>query len=334
VNYLVQPLLYAGSSFEDIWVALIRARAQLDIPIEIVPAIRAEPRDLWSGLDEPREFAQNQAMQIALLAGKLQSGDRVLLPDFFAPGIDLLQYLREREQLDVRLGALLLGASFVPGDLYGWPWLHLFEEAWLEVLDRVYCPSEWMAQAIPAGHRNKAIVIPWEVHLSHLPKDVPREFDVVFPHRWALDKGVEDFVEIVRALPEVSFVVTGFGTSAETPDSLRAFYTELRHADNVVFRERESAQAHLLTLSSARVVLSTARQEGFGYAVMKAVQCGCLPFLPNRCCYPEFFPPTYLYDSVADAIRCLPTFLSAPPPPPPLVEGSFAAVLTSFFGSD
>lgn len=334
MNYLVQPLLYAGSSFQDIWAALVAEVGSTGVPIEIVPAIRLEAHDLWSGLDEPREFARQQAVQTAFLAERIRSGDRVLLPDFFAPGLDLLQYVREREGLDLRLGALFHGASFVPGDLYHWPWLSAFEAGWLRVFNRIYCSSEWMAQTIPPPHREKVVVLPWEVHLPHVPRDVERAYDVVFPHRWSADKGVREFVEIAGALPSVRFVVTGFGVSHETPEELRRLYRQARSAPNLTFREREDAEAHLRTLSSARVVLSTAVQEGFGYAVMKAVRCGCIPLLPNRCCYPEFFPRPYLFDSVPEAAQMLASFLATPPPPPPGIKGNFAAILTSFFAAD
>jgi len=38
-------------------------------------------------------------------------------------------------------------------------------------------------------------------------------------------------------------------------------------------------------------VLSTARHEFFGIAVVEALLAGCLPWLPDRLSYPELLPP-------------------------------------------
>jgi hypothetical protein len=49
-------------------------------------------------------------------------------------------------------------------------------------------------------------------------------------------------------------------------------------------------------LKSGTIVVSTARHEFFGLAVIEAVRAGCRPLLPRRLSYPELFPGEYLYD--------------------------------------
>ena len=50
-------------------------------------------------------------------------------------------------------------------------------------------------------------------------------------------------------------------------------------------------------LSRAKVVVSFALQENFGFSIAEAVYLGCVPVVPNRLVYPEFYSQQYLYDT-------------------------------------
>ena len=52
----------------------------------------------------------------------------------------------------------------------------------------------------------------------------------------------------------------------------------------------EDRVEYLQMLASCDWVLSTARHEFFGIAVVEALLCGCLPWLPERLSYPELLP--------------------------------------------
>ena len=51
------------------------------------------------------------------------------------------------------------------------------------------------------------------------------------------------------------------------------------------------------------VVVSTALHDFQGLAVLEAVAAGCIPLLPNRLCYGEWFTDSYLYISFDDIDR-------------------------------
>jgi glycosyltransferase involved in cell wall biosynthesis len=51
-----------------------------------------------------------------------------------------------------------------------------------------------------------------------------------------------------------------------------------------------SRAEYLGWLKQGAIVVSTARQENFGLAVVEAVRYGCLPLLPARLSYPEIIP--------------------------------------------
>jgi hypothetical protein len=49
-------------------------------------------------------------------------------------------------------------------------------------------------------------------------------------------------------------------------------------------------------LSTAKILLSTANEETFGYQIVDAIMSNCIPIAPNRFSYPELLPKQYLYN--------------------------------------
>jgi glycosyltransferase involved in cell wall biosynthesis len=75
-------------------------------------------------------------------------------------------------------------------------------------------------------------------------------------------------------------------------------------------------EEYLDRVASADIVLSTARHDFFGVAVVEAMFLGCLPVLPRALAYPEIVPERLhgelLYDP-GTVVEFLAGFLRAPP---------------------
>ncbi len=114
---------------------------------------------------------------------------------------------------------------------------------------------------------------------------------VVWPHRWEHDKGPDELLDLARrhTTPlNLRWVILGESFD-RVPDAMRMFLDEFHdHIDHAGFIE--SRDDYLAMLTTCDWVLSTARHEFFGVAVVEAMLAGALPWLPARLSYPELLP--------------------------------------------
>jgi len=114
---------------------------------------------------------------------------------------------------------------------------------------------------------------------------------VVWPHRWEHDKGPDELLELATRFSErhdLRWTILG-EQFPDTPPALREFEKQFAaRTDHFGFEpDRRRYWAHL---AACDWVLSTARHEFFGVAVVEALLAGCLPWLPDRLSYPELLP--------------------------------------------
>lgn len=120
---------------------------------------------------------------------------------------------------------------------------------------------------------------------------------IVWNHRWEHDKNPELFFETLFDLQRegVPFRVIVAGESfTRQPDIFKQAHIVLADCLNQ-FGYVKSRQDYIKLLASADLVVSTAKHEFYGMAVIEAVRAGCRPLLPKRLSYPELFPSEFLY---------------------------------------
>jgi len=152
---------------------------------------------------------------------------------------------------------------------------------------------------------------------------------LLWNHRWEHDKGPDILLHALRAMTAMgrNFKLILCGQRfRDIPPTMaaarREFGDHIRHDG---YQEQEAGYYQLLR--SADFVLSTALHEFQGLAVMQAVQRGCIPLVPDRLCYPEFFSNIYRYNSAEGdpaiegyrlATRLCEMLDAGPPEPPGL----------------
>jgi glycosyltransferase involved in cell wall biosynthesis len=133
---------------------------------------------------------------------------------------------------------------------------------------------------------------------------------ILWNHRWEHDKDPAAFFAALEALMEegLRFQVALCGpTSARPRDS---FLPDRRRlGDRVLQWGKLPWSDYVAWLWRADIVVSTARHDFFGAAVVEAIYCRCRPVLPNALAYPEHIPVEHHRDCLYDGQEGLVTLL-------------------------
>lgn len=121
---------------------------------------------------------------------------------------------------------------------------------------------------------------------------------ILWPHRWERDK---DPAAFLKALDKVRDAGLDFGLvlAGQDPPSGSAMAVEERtraekdFADHIIASGDFDRSTYLEYLGQADLVVSCARHEFFGVAVVEAVAAGCIPVLPDALSYPELIRPPW-----------------------------------------
>jgi glycosyltransferase involved in cell wall biosynthesis len=142
---------------------------------------------------------------------------------------------------------------------------------------------------------------------------------IIWNHRWEFDKSPDQFFEALDAAlangAEFRLALLGENFQA-VPKAFES--ARERYGKRIVqYGYVQSRKQYIQWLQQGSIVISTARQENFGMAVVEAIRFGCVPLLPNRLAYPEIIPPQFhssvLYEGSGDLVQKLTHLLTHHP---------------------
>ena len=213
----------------------------------------------------------------------IDSGDIIWSSDLWHPGLPAsIAYMNYFAKKDVKLRGLIHAGSFTDTDFVRdmERWAKNFEDTLFDIADEIYCGSDFIKNDII----KKRLINPDKLVVTGFPLDTenldkvekkPKEDIVIFSGRNVDEKQPWLFKQMEDRLGDVHG-----GTQ---------FINTLEH--------NFSKEEYYDLLSRAKVVVSFALQENFGFSIAEAVYLGCVPVVPNRLVYPEFYSQQYLYDT-------------------------------------
>lgn len=231
-----------------------------------------------------RQFTQINQLIDYLIKGIIPKQSTLFVTDIWNFGLLSIPYLNFFGNYDIRVKGVLHAGSFTDTDFVRRleRYYKGFEDILFDITDEIFVGSQFIKNDIV----EKRIVREDKIKVTGLPLDekglaetkrLEKENLIVFNGRNVDEKQPYLFDLLSQNLPDYEYVNT--------------------HKHNLSKRD----YYHLL--SRAKVVVSYALQENFGYGIMEAVRLGCIPVLPNRLVYPEFYPKEYLYSTFEQSVE-------------------------------
>ena len=119
---------------------------------------------------------------------------------------------------------------------------------------------------------------------------------IVWNHRWEHDKDPDTFFQTLFALSgDHDFRLIILGQQFRYQPEIFSRAKKILSDRLLHFGFAENGKEYACLLRRGDIVVSTARHEFFGMAVLEGVRAGCRPLVPDRLSYKELFAEKYRY---------------------------------------
>lgn len=219
--------------------------------------------------------------------------------DLWFPGLEMLFYVRDALDLNIKIGGILHAGTYDPSDFISkkgmGKWGHNLELSWLEGVDAIFVGTEYHKSLLV---RNRGPLAEQKVHVTYFPIYEPdtlvdfykKEDICVFPHRIADDKNPDLFHKLARVM-------------AEKYPNWKFIATQEQNLDK---------EGYYDLLARSKIAISFASHENWGIGMQEACLFGNICIVPDGLSYPEIFNPIFRYRSRKGAFGMFSNFADDP----------------------
>ena len=245
-----------------------------------------------------------KAAQLEMIAdlfneGNVESGDAFIVGDIFFPGIEMIKYMAELQDIDVKVYGINYAGRADENDFVQKlsRWSDASELGYHMICDGIFVGSEFHKDNVvdyfglnPATIHATGYV--WD--LNYMKRfmvqigPVEKEDFIIWPHRWCNEKGIDELLQFAK-MTKKKIVITSSGPKRDLGVKL---------PKNIEYKANLTKLEYFTLMAKARWYLSNARQETFGYTIQEAIFFGCEIVVPDRACCPEMVPAKCVYTSV------------------------------------
>ncbi len=229
----------------------------------------------------------------------VQDGAVFFIADIFFPGIEMIRYMADLQDIKVKVYGYSHAGRGDPNDFVQklGDWSDYSEMAYMKTCEAVFVGSKHQKENImrkfPHMDGRRIIIAGaiWDCdYLGHVydGRDEKEDF-FIWPHRICEEKGIKDLIKFAKTFPQYKIVITSSGNRRR-----------IELPENIEYKWGLTKKDYFKTMSKAKWYLSTAYQETFGYTLQEAIYFGCQVFVPRRACYPEMVPEQCLYNDMSE----------------------------------
>lgn len=247
-----------------------------------------------------------KSMQLQILATmfkdkKIKNGDKFLIADIFFPGIEMLRYLADLQDIKIEIYGINHAGR---ADKYDFVqklgyWAKYSETGYHSICNKIFVGSRnHMQNVMKYFHIHSDYIVAtgqvwdsqyilnkYEIDMCNIIK----EDYIIWPHRWCEEKNADFLIELAEYLPEYKFVIT-----AGIPLQISNLPSNILVKDNLTKKE------YYDIFAKAKWYLNTSLQETFGYTIQEAIVFECNIIAHDFAAITEMVPSKNLYKTKED----------------------------------